>query len=203
MDIDQLKSTWRQMGERIDNLERENRRMAEQLAAGKATTAQQRLAKTALRGVCCGLLLPVLAPLLYYYLGFQPWIAVLYGIFGVIMGVANIAFYRSIIKADYMSLPLVNAMISAVKIRTNLRNIRILGFSLGMAIIFSLVMDALERLEVSILIGMIAGFACGLLIGLRKWREQTALSKAIIRELRAAMHEPESNADIPLDSNFD
>lgn len=202
MDIEQLKSTWRLMGERIDNLERENRRMAEKLAAGKASTAQHRLAKTAMRGVYCGLLLPVLAPLLYYYLGFQIWIAVLYGIFGVIMSVANILFYRSIVKSDYMSLPLVNAMISAVKIRTNLRNIRILGISLGLAIAFSLLFDSIERYEMSILAGMITGFICGLLIGLKKWREQTALCKAIIRELRMAMHEPEGDCDIPLDSDL-
>jgi len=199
MNIEQLKYTWRQMGERIDNLERENRRMAKRLATGKAITAQRRLAKTALRGVCCGLILPILAPLLYYFLGFQPWIAVLYGIFGIVMSVANFIFYRSIMKSDYMSLPLVNAMMSAVKIRTNLRNIRILGISLGLGIVFSLIFDTIERYEMSILSGIIIGFICGLIIGLMKWQEQSALSKAIIRELRAAMHEPDSDCDIPLD----
>lgn len=202
MDIEQLKSTWRQMGQRIDNLERENRRMAERLAAGKATTAQRRLAKTALRGVFCGLLLPILAPLLYYYLGFQPWIAALYGFFGIVMSVANILFYKSIVKCDYMSLPLVNAMMNAVRIRSNLRNIRILGISMGFGIIFSLIFDTIERYEMSILTGMIIGFICGLIIGLKKWREQSALSKAIIQELRAAMQEPYSESDIPAGTDF-
>ena len=198
MDIEQLKSTWRMMGERIDNLESENRRMAERLAAGKASTAQHRLARTALRGVYCGVLLPLLAPLLYYVLGFQPWIAVSYGIFGIVMAIVNIAFYRSIVRTDYMSLPLVDAMMGAVRIRTNLRRIRILSISLGLAIVFSLIFDTIERYEMSILTGMAVGFVCGLLIGLKKWHEQTTLSKAIIRELQAAMHEPASDCDIPV-----
>ncbi len=202
MDIEQLRSTWRQMGPRIDNLERENRRMAERLAAGKATTAQRRLAKTALRGVFFGLLLPLLAPLLYFYLGFQPWIAALYGFFGIIMGVANLLFYKSIVKSDYMSLPLVNAMLSAVKIRANLRNIRILGICLGCGIISSLIFDTIERYEMSILAGMIIGFVGGLIIGLKKWREQSALSKAIIQELRAALHESDSDCDIPVGTDL-
>ena len=199
MNIEQLKYTWRQMGGRIDKLESENRRMAKKLAIGKAMTAQRRLAKTALRGVFAGLLLPILAPLLYYYLGFQLWITILYGFFGIVMSAANIIFYRSIMKSDYMSLPLVNAMMSAVRIRTNLRNIRILGICMGLGIIFSLIFDSIERYEISILSGMIVGFIIGAVIGLKKFREQTALCKAIIRELRAAMHEPDSDCDIPLD----
>ena len=97
-----------------------------------------------------------------------------------------------------MSLPLVDAMMSAVRIRTNLRRIRILSISLGLAIVFSLIFDTIERYEMSILTGMAVGFVCGLLIGLKKWHEQTTLSKAIIRELQAAMHEPASDCDIPV-----
>lgn len=63
MDLDNLKTAWRQMGERIGNLECENRRMAERLAAGKATTAQHRLASTAKRSICASAIIPFLAPL--------------------------------------------------------------------------------------------------------------------------------------------
>lgn len=177
------------MSGRIDNLERENRLMAKKLAAGKATTAQHRLAKTAKNGIYCGLSLPVLAPLLYYYLGFQLWIAIVYGAFGIIMSIANLLFYRSIVKNDYMSLPLVKAMESAVKIRENLRNVRFLGVTIGLGIIFSLMFDTAARYNFSILGGLVAGLFFGLLIGLKKWREQTRLSRAIINELRAAIND--------------
>lgn len=180
------------MSDRIDNLERENRRMAKKLATGKATTAQHRLAKIARRGIYSGLFLPLLAPLLYYYLGFQAWIAIVYGAFGIIMSIANLLFYRSIVKNDYMSLPLVKAMESAVKIRENLRNIRILGVSIGLGILFSLIFDTAARYNISILGGLLTGCFFGLLIGLKKWREQSRLSRSIIKELRAAMFENES-----------
>lgn len=101
-----------------------------------------------------------------------------------------------------MSLPLVNAMLSAVKIRANLRNIRILGICLGCGIISSLIFDTIERYEISILAGMIIGFVGGLIIGLKKWREQSALSKAIIQELRAALHESDSDCDIPVGTDL-
>lgn len=196
MDIEQLKSTWRSMGEHIDKLEHENRRMAKELAAGNATTAQVRLAKTARRSINCAIFLPLLSPLIYYYLDFPLWIAVLYATFGIIMGIANLLLYNTIIKNDYMSLPLVEALASAVKIRHTLRNVRILGVSLGLGIILSLIFDTLDRNESAILVGLITGFIGGTIIGARKWVEQTKLTRDIIRELRNAIHQPDRDIDI-------
>lgn len=196
MDIEQLKTTWRSMGDHIDKLEQENRRMAKELAAGNAKTAQERLAKTARRSIDCAVLLPLLSPLIYYYLDFPLWIAVLYASFGILMGIANLVLYNTIIKNDYMSLPLVEALASAVKIRRTLRNVRVLGICLGLGITLSLVFETLDRNESAILGGLITGFICGAIIGLRKWMEQTKLTRDIIRELRNAIHQPDSDIDI-------
>ena len=201
MDLDNLKTAWRQMGERIGNLECENRRMAERLAAGKATTAQHRLASTAKRSICASAIIPFLAPLISNYLDFPVWVAVAYALFGVIVGVANLMLYNTITRCDYMSLPLVNAIENAVKIRRQLRNTRALGLSLGSIIILSFIyciLSTFETVDNSIIYGILIGFAVGAFIGARKWIEPTRLSNEIIRELRAVIHDHNGDTDIPL-----
>lgn len=167
MEIEKLKSTWRMMGEQIGDLKAENRRIAEKLAAGKAETSKKKLAKLAKVGIVCAILLPILAPLLYYLLNFQMWIAILYGVFGVIMGVANIFFYNKIMDNDYLSLPLVKALSEAYKIRIYLRNVRILGISMGLVVILSMAIEMIIREKWNIVVGMSVGCVLGMIIGIK------------------------------------
>lgn len=189
MEIEKLKSTWRMMGEQIGDLEAENRRIAEKLAAGKAETSKKKLAKLAKVGIACAILLPILAPLLYYLLNFQMWIAILYGVFGVIMGVANIFFYNKIMDNDYLSLTLVKALSEAYKIRIYLRNVRILGISMGLVVILSMAIEMIIREKWNIVVGMSVGCALGMIIGIKGWTEESRLSRQIIRDLREALND--------------
>lgn len=195
MNIDELKSQWQELRLRVDRLEDNNIRLAQQLAAGKAVASKQQLATTYLRGAITGMILPVIAPLLVTLLEFPRWIAVCYALFGLIMSVANLCMRSYILKADYMSLPVIQALENALNIKLRMRRLRFVSMSMGAIVIASIVFELLDKNDTYMSAGFVIGLICGLFIGIIKWRQQSRLSRRMIEELR--------NADSSTLSDFD
>ncbi|MGN0210354.1 MAG: hypothetical protein ACI391_04490, partial [Muribaculaceae bacterium] len=67
-DLDLIKQQWQQLSVKVDNLEQANQRLSDQLARNNAKSYQQRLAGRVKSVSWAGLMLPVLAPMLYFSL---------------------------------------------------------------------------------------------------------------------------------------
>ena len=187
-DLEQLRENWRRMSLRVDRLEADNRRMAKRLAAGRATSAQQKLAGFYRISAIASCLLPILAPSLTH-VGFPVWIATVYAVFGVIMAILQFTFYRKIIRSDYLSLPVVTALADAIDIARKQRLLRMFSLCTGGFVILSMILAAFNRLDTSILIAMTVGLIIGAAIGYRKYRKMSALVREMQDELRANLNE--------------
>lgn len=195
MNIDELKTQWQELRLRVDKLEDNNARLAHQLAAGKAVNYKHQLAKTFQRGIVVSCVLPILAPLVVTVLNFPLWIAICYALFGVIMVCGNIWIRNYIMKADYMSLPVLQALENAINLKLRMRRLRILSVTIGSGVILSMLVEIIYKTDTAITTGFVVGLVIGTILGIIKWREQSRLSRQIIEELR--------NADRPTLLDFD
>ena len=88
-----------------------------EIKAGKITSAQHRLHWNYKRNALGGLCVAALAPMLVTTLHFQLWVAIAYGVFGLLMAFLSYDFSRSIAKTDYVSQPVVDAMSAVLAVR--------------------------------------------------------------------------------------
>lgn len=185
MELEELRNTWQALSIRVDRLERENRRMARRLCAERATGMQQRLASSYRRISVVGFLLPLLAPLLVIELELGIWLGIVYAVYGIAIGVADLIFARYISKSDYISQPIVDAVAHAVRIRMWQRRLLLFGIAGGVPVLVLLFMSIIDDGNGSGLLGAIAGGIIGLAIGVVKERKYFKMSRQILAELRS------------------
>ncbi len=94
MNIDKLKANWLALSVQESAVESNCKAVADKIAAGKATGMQRKLAAYYKRTVICGLMLPAMAPFLVFSLDLSVFVAVLYGLFGILMAIGNLWLYR-------------------------------------------------------------------------------------------------------------
>ena len=183
-DLDTLKKQWQQLAARTQNLEEANLRLARQLARTKTTSLQERLANRITRMGWFGLILPVLAPLLYFELDLPWWLAIFYGLFGLVMSILSFVLGEYIRAERLTELPVAEAIARATKIKLRQRQVRIVGIILGAVLIFLMAFmlpDSPER--VPIIVGGSVGLAIGLAIGVHRSLVNARLAREIIRSV--------------------
>ncbi len=181
--LDQLKEQWRRLsvgGQRLDDA---NRRITDELTRRRVSTTQQRLAKRLRKYVILGLVLPVLAPTLYYVLECPLWFAILYGLFGILMMVANAFLVNYIREADLISMPVADAVRRAVNIRLWQTRIRIMGIACGAALLASLFFFIADRNEPGLIFAGIIGLAVGLSVSIPRCLKNMRLARRLEESL--------------------
>lgn len=189
MNLEELKRSWQEMSVRIDKLEEDNRRLTTELAAGKASSAQQRLKKSVRISGCAGIILPVLAPFLVLSLNFPVWVAVIYAFFGIVMSVLDFAFAHYIGKYNYLAMPIVDSLQHAIQIQRYLNYLQSFGIIVGMSVILIMGFFVFRDTEYDIWIGMLVGFIVGIVFGIKKFITIRRDTRMIRDELKAAMSE--------------
>lgn len=192
MEIDELKKQWQSLRVRVDSLEADNRRLASELAAGRIQTTRSKLVRLYRLNGLCGFLLPLLAPLMVK-IGFEDWLAIVYGVYGILLGCLNLWFSWSIGKADLIGTPVVEAVSKAIAIRKRQNVIRIVGIVFGAPVIASMFMQAADKSPDSMLAGMGAGLIVGLLIGIKKARQASKLGKSLQQEIELCKEQGTAN----------
>lgn len=186
MDIEELKQAWQRTQLRLDTLDADNRRIAHQLAAGRATTAQQWLVRYYRRSFVFSLFLPVLSIVLYE-VGYPAWMAAIYALFGFVMAAVNISFSRYIAAVDYMSLPMVTALSEAIKIRRRQQTIRTCSFAGALGVCMSIFFCMMDMGNSYVLEGGAIGLVVGVVVGILKHRRVNSYVRAMESELRSML----------------
>lgn len=182
MDLENLKTTWQNLNVRVDRLEEENRRTTEALRRNRAKSAQMKLATSYKRTAFVGLLCPLLAPLCVHILYMPIWVAVIYAAFGLLMAALMLRSYWVTRYSNFMSLPIVEALQNAIRLRRRQNMVTTIGIAGGCIVIATFYI----YLEVGI-IGFFIGLALGLIIGIKKQLTQ----RELIREIEDSLRDPD------------
>lgn len=185
MDLDQIRQQWQRTTLRVEQLEADNRRMARLLAAGRVSSAQERLAKHHTFSAFSGLLLPVLAPMLIFVLHYPLWLAICYGVAGIVLAIANFWFAQYVRYADFMSCPVAQAATEAVKVMLWQNRLTALGIVLCVPVLVSMFVMIAPEMEY-IMGGLLVGLAVGLPIGIAKYFKGRGMARALKREVQNA-----------------
>ena len=183
--LDGMKRQWQQLLARTADLELANKELARKLGESKLESIQDRLARrTALTG-WIGLLLPVLAPLVYYQMMMPVWIAVLYGCFGVMTSMSSFMFSEYIKEEKLTEMPVARAIERASKIKRRQALLRIAGIAmcLGIVILMAVWLPTGEERE-PIIVGGSVGLAVGLVVGIRRSVIDARLARQLIQSLK-------------------
>lgn len=187
MTLEELKVQWNQLSVRVDRLEEENRRLASELATGRATSAQQRLASHYTKHALIGLLLPLLAPMLVFVLDMPMWVAVLYGLLGLLCMAADLIFARYIRRSNFAILPVVNSLENMLKAKKYQRRMQIVFIIIGGFFMGGAFFPALED-EPSVMIGALIGLIIGICCGLTLYFKKVRLINEILKELKESVN---------------
>lgn len=185
MDLDDLKDKWQKLEVRADRLEEDNRRLAAELARGRVQSVKTKLVRHYRIAFCQCFMLPLFAPTLIVVLDFAPWVAWVYGIFGIVMAVLNGLFARSIEKTDIISLPVAEALKEAVRMRTRHRRLRTAGIIMCIVVISSMFGQVIGVDDGSFFYdGMVSGMIIGLVIGIPLGLVKEFRARRLIRRMR-------------------
>lgn len=187
-DLEEYKKSWKHARLDTSSLEADNRAMARRLATGKAMTTKQSLGRHYLFSFIVSLMLPVLSPVLVI-IGFPMWVAVIYGIFGIIMAVMSGSFYIYIRHIDYYSLPTVEALKNVLALSKWTTVMSISGFSMAFAVCCSMLWASLEGMHDQIFYGLVFGLVIGAMIGYLRFRNRNRLVKKLRYELQSLSSE--------------
>jgi len=182
MNLDELRNTWQTLNLRVDRLEAENRRLAERLGAERAAGTQQRLARRYRRMAAIGLILPLLSVAIYYC-GIPLWFDILYALFGLAMCAMHLLLARFIVRSNYLSLPTVEAVAHAVRIRMWQQRMFICGEVAALILVVMLFSELADIGSGAVVSGIIGG-AVGGIIGYFKQRSLFHMSRRLLAELR-------------------
>ncbi|MDE6276584.1 MAG: hypothetical protein K2M06_00570 [Muribaculaceae bacterium] len=187
--LERLRASWKnttivgtQLNEAAARVERE--------AAGRRSMGiAHKMAKDYMRLLwIAGLVVCLSVPL--RLVGAPLWICVVYGVFGLVMGCIYYSFARYIRKIDFMSLPVVEALEQAVRIRMLQRRILVAGIVLGLVVVIPLLMFFYE-LDLngsgrSTFWGGVAGGVIGGIIGFCKQLHFFRSSRKLLKTIEEA-----------------
>lgn len=187
-DLDLIKQQWQQLSVKVDNLEQANQRLSDQLALNKAKSYQQRLASRVKSISWAGLLLPVLAPMLYFSLNMPVWICFVYAIYGIGMCNLNRRLSAFILSKNMLEISATEALQHATAVRLYQKNVRILSVFLAVMLLFGMyyVLPPSEHRSY-----ILIGGGVGLVLGLAFAIPRCITNARLARRMAQSLSEPE------------
>lgn len=182
-DIEQLKDIWNRTKVDNDRLRQANRQLSEQLATAKAGSLQDAFARRVRNYSIIALLLPLIAPMLYYVLSMPLWVSVVYSLFGVICFAINFWLFRYIKAYRLASMPVLQAVTRATKIRYYQIRTRIACIVLGLPVIVILLALLYDSGDAAIIISAFVGLVIGLAIGITKLMTDLSYTRRMLAAL--------------------
>lgn len=188
MDIDNLKSAWQSLSIQSPDTAFDSRAIGRRMAKVNPEGTQRRLADFYIKSGIFSLCVLALAPMIYTMIDFPLWVAVVYGLFGLILAILNFSFSRYVMKYDYISAPVVTSLSRVIELRKRQRCLRIFGIVCGIGVLGSLFAYAVAPDNEPILYGMLFGLAIGLPAGIVRWRKELEITRRMQREVRSLLN---------------
>lgn len=182
--FDDIRHQWQDMTVKVDRLEEANRQLSEKLAESNISSSQNRLAKSALRTMFIGLLLPLLAPMLINICHSPVWVCVVYGAFGLIMALFHFILWKYISHKNLATLPTAEALTRAIKIKLSQTRIRLFGIICGLFVLCAFVATLPDINDPYVLWAVIIGAIIGICISVPRAISTHRLARNIISDLK-------------------
>lgn len=193
--LDEIKNRWKQLAVDDDRLRRANEELSQRMLRNGVTSNQERLARRARINSYIGLLLPLLAPMLYFELELPPWFCILYALYGIILFGLITAYHLYISRKPLVSLPVVEAVRRALAIKLRQKWLHIVSLSMGIPLLtaFFFILDGDDEAAIW---GAIIGLVVGLAIGISKMLTDFSIARRIIKSLQDSESD-EADCDLP------
>ncbi len=195
--LDNFKQKWQEAPVDTDRLHATNRLLTDKFTRSRVIVMQDRLAARIGRYCLLALVLPLLTPMLYRILEFPLSICIVYAAFGVIMLLLNWWLYRTLNSIDFFRMPVMQALSILARFRRYYLRTRIVGICIGMPLVAWMITYVYKGDDRSMLWGMYAGCAIGLIIGVNKMLRDRAMTRTLINTLRDHADRPGDEHEEP------
>lgn len=192
MDIDELKKQWESMELRIDQLEKDNKRLLSRISNDKVRGVRKKLQTRYFVLIVLCVVSPVWMLLLneMYYIDIE--ILIIYTFFFVVMTVVNSYIYNLIGKVDCSSMTIKEALMAVTKVEETRRRGQLLGWILAVPLVIILFRVFSEMGHPEVLYGASVGLVIGGIYGYIFDRK----TRRLIKELRQTLADAIAEEDI-------
>ena len=184
MDIDDLKSQWKSMELRINQLEKDNKSLEMRITRDRMKGVRGKLMARYRSLIVVCMLSPswiVLMDRMYPHLDNE--VAIVYTFFFVVMALANYYMYRLSGKVDCSVMSIKEALVATTKVEETRQKVKLLGWILGLPLII-IMFDVFKDMgHPEIIYGACVGLVIGGVIGYFIERK----TRRLIRELRKTL----------------
>lgn len=184
MDIDGLKSQWKLMELRINQLEKDNRSLEMRITRDRMKGVRGKLMARYRSLIVVCMLSPswiVLMDRMYPHLDNE--VAIVYTFFFVVMALANYYIYRLIGKVDCSVMSIKEALVATAKVEDIRQKVKLLGWILAVPLVLILFDVFKEIGHPEVIYGGFAGLVIGGVVGYFIDRK----TRRLIRELRQTL----------------
>lgn len=184
MDIDDLRSQWKSMELRINQLEKDNKLLEMRITRDRMKGVRGKLMARYRSLIVVCMLSPswiLLIDRMYPHLDNE--VAIVYTFFFVVMALANYYMYRLIGKVDCSVMSIKEALIATTKVEDTRQKVKLLGWILGVPLIIIMFDVFKEMGHPEVLYGAYVGILIGASVGYLVERK----TRRLIRELRQTL----------------
>lgn len=189
--LEDIKSKWQSIKVDNESLRRANERLSDELRRRPVESLQDRLAGRIFRNCILAIVLPLLAPVLYFTLKMPMWLTIFYAAFGLMMCGLQTFLYEYIKREQLTLMAVVDAIERAVHFKLYQLRIRLVGMIVGMTLVTGIFVYLVDADDLVALYGAIVGLVVGLAVGCYKFYTDLAISKKIIKSLEEIEKESE------------
>ncbi len=186
IDLDQIKNEWRSLSMENAALKQRNIELTRRLSRDRVTNNQQSLARSYRIGYM-GFAFPLLSYFgLYYIIHASIGVCIFYALFGIVIGSFDLWFMSYIKKADYASMPTVEALHHATKVVIFQNWATIASIAACIILCIPLFYEFSQKDNEGLIFGGIIGGIVGGIFGGIKCVKNHKLARKMVAELKSA-----------------
>ena len=183
MDLDGLKSQWKSMELRINQLEKDNKSLEMRITRDRMKGVREKLMARYRAIIMVCIFSPIWMLMMNELYQVDVEVSIVYAFFFLVMALANYYMYRLIGKVDCSTMSIKEALMATVKVEETRQRVKLLGWILGLPLIL-IMFDVFKEIgHPEVIYGACAGLVIGGVVGYFIERKTGRL----IRELRQTL----------------
>lgn len=183
MDLDGLKTQWKSMELRINQLEKDNKSLEMRITRDHMKGVREKLMARYRAIIMVCIFSPIWMLMMNELYQVDVEVSIVYAFFFLVMALANYYMYRLIGKVDCSTMSIKEALMATVKVEETRQRVKLLGWILGLPLILIMFDVFKEMGHPEVIYGACAGLVIGGVVGYFIERKTGRL----IRELRQTL----------------
>ena len=183
MDLDGLKSQWKSMELRINQLEKDNKSLEMRITRDRMKGVREKLMARYRAIIMVCIFSPIWMLMMNELYQVDVEVSIVYAFFFLVMALANYYMHRLIGKVDCSTMSIKEALMATVKVEETRQRVKLLGWILGLPLILIMFDVFKEMGHPEVIYGACTGLVIGGVVGYFIERKTGRL----IRELRQTL----------------